>query len=589
MNCKHTKPFLLFVDILCVLLVLLLTACGGSSGNPDNNGGNGTNEVFSLSTDVLNFQAETPSVWVDSQDITGTITASLSGILYIVVDVQGESVSRVSDFTINQFNGTGTATVVPASAAELGVGTHTATITVRACINDSTCNTGELSGSPKTIHVTYTVDSPVKADTIMPNVSIAGQSGEAIIRGHNFTSNNINAVSFGTDNALSFEVISDTEIHVTYPALTQGNYPVQLTGSSGPVSFSASLQVRLAQTFTAGTLSYPTAPQQTLALIYDASRDALLVAASYFDGDYNSNNSRTPNQILRYQFSNGEFVSMDSVNVPLLRDMALSPNAQELLALTDDSVVHLDPESLIELQESTNTHYDSGDFAKNFVITNEGSALITAGYDGSGAPATYLYPLNGSDFYRTTNTCTVEGTPGVSADGAYAAIVQGGLSPTPPVCEFDASTSIFSETVLHFNQRQCTGTRMGMCLGPVISKNGALMAVIDRSFIVSIYDRDYALLGQLPDSHGAIAFGPSGTRIYTYDANGTLRTFALDLAVVDGIYTEIGSAISLAGNPGIGVSSFPNSPTEIVKMITTPDGNTVFIAGGNEIAIQPAP
>jgi hypothetical protein len=52
---------------------------------------------------------------------------------------------------------TGEGTIVPGSPAGLGPGTHSASIQVRACLNDQTCASGQVRGSPQTINVTYNV------------------------------------------------------------------------------------------------------------------------------------------------------------------------------------------------------------------------------------------------------------------------------------------------------------------------------------------------------------------------------------------------------------------------------------------------
>ena len=79
----------------------------------------------------------------------------------------------------------------------------------------------------------------------------------------------------------------------------------------------------------------------------------------------------------------------------------------------------------------------------------------------------------------------------------------------------------------------------------------------------------------------------AGTRLYslqpaTLGNNGFLHTFDLTAPPVAGNFAEAAPPIELAGDPGGDSDPRP-------KMTITPDGNTVFIAGVNGVAIQPTP
>jgi hypothetical protein len=561
---------------------LLLAACGGGDG-----GGGGTPGTgFSLSTNTLNFVAETPSTAPPSLPLTGTVSGSLSGTLYIKAVAVGGVISSISAPSFNSA-ASGTVSVFPANPGTLGVGSHSGTITVTACLNDSTCATGQLPGSPQIVTVSYLVKSSVHAETVMPHVATANQSGAVVIRGTGFVGNNVNKVAFGTADAVAFTVVGDTEIRATYPALAAGTYNVNLANASGAVSFSGKLVVVAPKTYAPGTLAYPSAPQQTLALKYDAEREAVLIAASYFDGNFNST-SRVGNQILRYQFANGVFSALTTKNVPLLQDIALAPDGAELIAVTDTELIHLDPVTLAEIRRSTAPAAPGlPTYFKDIVVTNDGNALLTTGLSGSGSTTTYLYPLSQSQFLATNHSCTYFASSGVSADGSLAMFIQGGLSPTPPLCSYDTSSGVFAVLPITANQVQCLNSGMGTCRRPSLDTSGSRIAVIDSSFTVSIYDRSSALLGLLPGTAGAVAFSPDSARAYTFDSSGKLRTFNLTAPTLSGKFLEIGTGTDLAGSPGPDIAVF--SPTAVVRMITSPDGGTLFLAGGNQLVIQPAP
>src|SRR5207244_3186781 len=111
----------------------------------------------------------------------------------------------------------------------------------------------------------------------------------------------------------------------------------------------------------------------------------------------------------------------------------------------------------------------------------------------------------------------------------------------PPLCAYDASGGAFAVLPITANQFQCINSGLGTCRRPSLDAAGNRIAVINSSFIVSVYDRAFTPLGGLPGVNGAAAFSPDGTRAYAYDSGGTLRTFDLTAATVSGQFQEIGS------------------------------------------------
>jgi hypothetical protein len=137
-------------------LAALLIACGGGGGY---GGGGGDSSRASLSVSPASLTFSAPSVRAGpppTQVVTGTVTGKISGNLYINVSLNGTVVS-VPGVTITGSN-TGHAQVIPAMPSTLGPGSHTDTITVRACTTDINCTSGQLAGSPRTVSVTYTVN-----------------------------------------------------------------------------------------------------------------------------------------------------------------------------------------------------------------------------------------------------------------------------------------------------------------------------------------------------------------------------------------------------------------------------------------------
>jgi len=387
-----------------------------------------------------------PGVTPAPKPVTGSVSGVSSGTLFIKVVVNGAVVSNVF---INVSGSTGVASVVPARASTLGVGTFSGTITVTACLNDPACATGQLAGSPQTINVSYQVASPVQGDAVAPRIAIANTVGNVIVRGNGFSQAAVQDVTFGGLSATGFSRVGDTEIHASHPALLAGSHSVQLIGSSGPLPFAATLVVIDPPNYHPATLNYPAPPQEVRALLYDAERQALLVAVSFAN--------RTGNQILRYQFANGSWSPTPaSVVVSDLRDIALSLDGAKVLALADASLTLVDPASLTFGTVTNFAFLQPGfEFFKNLVIANDGFAFVTTGLNGSGLTEPYLYSTSNPGFTSlAANDSSLfldQATPGVSEDGSLVAIAQ---SDNPPVFKYVASSSVLSPTSVAIRQIQ---------------------------------------------------------------------------------------------------------------------------------------
>jgi len=135
----------------CALLSLCGCGGGGSGAPPPP-----PPASLTLSPTSLYFVANGPADATPApQPVAGGVTGLSSGTLYIIIVGTGPAIASISSVSIQ--GNTGAALVSVPSPISLGVGSYSGTVTVHACVNDATCATGELSGSPKTIAVTYDV------------------------------------------------------------------------------------------------------------------------------------------------------------------------------------------------------------------------------------------------------------------------------------------------------------------------------------------------------------------------------------------------------------------------------------------------
>lgn len=678
------------IAVISVLGMLLeLSACGGgggggSSGSGGSGGGGGSGgsgggggtsnlPTFSLSTNAVSFSTTATNLYPQNPSVfyvTGTVTGSASGTLYIVVDEPNPNVATVSNFTITG-NSTGQAAINPGSPTTLGAGSFSEALTVKACLNDPTCATGQLQGSPQTVTVNYTIvglssttsaltysigNAPTSADYgstfqvtgypvqtwtatsnvpwlavtpvsgstasavsvsvalgtaqvnalnggtytgtvtltptsglpvtipvsltiartqvdyVAPYIALSGTPGNVIIRGEKFSLVTPTGVNFGTTPATSFSVISDTEIHATYPALQAGTYTVHVVNTQGIDRTNAQLTVVNPTTFAAGTLQYPSTTGTTLVtgLVYDAARQALLVNIWYPPQGSGSG------LLLRYGYTSG-WSAPTSVALPGNSVIAESVDGTTVFAAYADptlaqfTLAQLDPVSLAAVKTVTNTEEDVT--GTSIAPSNNGHVIIaaTSPTDTGDYPIFDYSMLNGSLVWMG-EPVGVTGTPGAAAsiDGSTVLIQS-------------TSGLLMSQTQLYdSNLDTLTWQRTAPDARAVqLNRDGSRVLLTGLSYQRNIYDANFNLLGGLPASSQASVFGPVSALVYTFDSNGTVRIFDTSQPTVGGIYPEILPALTPIQNP--------TNSNYIPTLAITPDERTLFLAADAQIVIVPLP
>ena len=209
-------------------------------------------------------------------------------------------------------------------------------------------------------------------------------------------------------------------------------------------------------------------------------------------------------------------------------------------------------------------------FLKNIVVGNDDLALITSGLNASTTASNlYLYSSVSNQIIASGGTLD-NATPAMTANGAFAFIIQGSASLTSDVQAqryvTGNGTSSFGGSTISTRQND---------VAPVLSRTGNRLVVRG----VRVYDGSEQLLGTLPETTAAIALKPDGTRAYTYDPTaGGILTFDISVDREEAAYAPLGAPVPVAGDPG-------SSP----KMTISPDGRTLFLAGGAQIVVQPTP
>lgn len=531
----------------------MLSSCGGGGGSSGTSAPPPPPGTISFSANSVSFKAAAPYAQAPGTVIiTGTVTGVTSGTVYVKV-VADNAVPNGQNgfFTVTNMTITGDsgqASVIPALPSSIGAGHFKGSITVTTCLNDATCQTGQLAGSPETIPVDYDIGSGVDGDTVTPRVVTANAAGKVILRGAGFTG--ATSVSFGAVAATSFTVVSDSEIDAIYPALPAGTYPVTIDG--GAISDSASLVAVSTPAFAATTIHYPSVtglanPLVPYSLEYDPQRSALFVALPGLQAN---------NELLRYGFDGTTWGSPAEFSATNLLQAHLSPDGTHILTLVQGedatSIVELDPVTLLKTNITT---LSPSTYSCGFALANDGNAIVVTTF--SSVPSAFVF----GTFSRVLTPMSVGGEcgPAASGNGAIVAMTSG---------NFVAS----SETVA---QPGATGTTGDLAGDEFVNGN-------------EIENQNGQVLGYLGSYFTVI--NPAGTRAYGYIPDTV--SCAPTLATYDLTATPSGSPnpqFPVLGTPiTLPTSCFGDSNSGYgYPLAITPDGTTVFIARPDGVIVQP--
>lgn len=644
---------------VAVFALTLLSACGGGGGGGGGDGGPTTS--FSLSTNAINFDASSTVNTPGPQTITATVTGVTSGTLYIYAVATGSAVSAIGNITITGTT-TGQADVFPTHADVLGPGDYTGTVTVRACTTDATCSGAQLTGSPKTINVTYKVhgvrasaaaltfdigDASVPADysqsitvngasadtwtaasdaawlsvtptggsggsnttvtatldqaqlnafsngtytakvtltpsaglavqipvtvniaraevaSVSPYVGTSGVSQSVIIRGSRFQTDGALSVTFGTTAAASFTVMSDTEIHADYPALSVGSYPVHVQNNRGTDRTAATLVIVDPPAFAPTVLHYPVASpndstNRVIDVVYDAERQALLV------GRFDPTGGVASNELLRYAYT-GTWGAPARRSLPGLSVLALSIDGRTLIGGDGPSnalqIERVDPVTLATLGVVS----WNGDGFRAMATVNDGTTVLTT---DSGSVVGYV------DRTRTIAPLQPGALANVGDRSGLGAVADGSRA-IVTYSRFNTGNASPIEYVAATGQLVLQAQVVDRKASAIAASGDGLRLLFDYT---DVTDAGYNLLGSLPSGGIAAVLSPDHRRAYTYNGDGVLHAFDLTATPVSGQFPQIGSGTTLQANPGVSA-----------KMTISPDGGTLFIAASDAIVVQPAP
>ena len=451
------------------------------------------------------------------------------------------SLSQVSGDTST--NNTISLDLVVSELNNLDNGDYTTTITLTP---DSS------TYSPITVDVTLSLNIP-QFNYVSPNIVYTGGNTPLIIRGENIGTN-ITSVLIGT-NTVSVTQIDETKLELTQPPLAIGSYPIGRDIPTGINNSNATLEVINPPSFGYHVQAIDGSKDRVL---FDAKRNAIFIA------------SRSTQQIHRLVF-NGVSWDLTSVNIPDLYDIELTPDSEILLATNSAQILHLDAVSLAQLKAITPPFTDFTK-PKTIKVTNSGLALLSLAINNDFQEAVRhkVYSLLDDSFPTTS----------VISGGIYS-----------PITHY--SLPIRDRIVVTYNNGGNPGMVANNELNSLTPSSSSisynpdhmhLSAVGDRgvnqSNVWSVRQTGLVYLGSIVDDGTTMqsVVSPDASRVYSYDLNGSVRTFDITDTSVFGSFPEIGVPVIL-----------PDVPGNNVQMETTPDGGHLIIAGDTHLIITPTP
>lgn len=526
-------------------LGVFLNGCGGGGAGGSTTSPDGS---LSYSPSSLSFSAQVDAERPADKIITLTAQEAQTEVpeLSIATDVlDSVALNIVSDDTIE-------VTVRVKTPALLSIGTHTASVNISS------------SQYTLSIPVTYTVTDIPPGDPevnyISPYIISPGTASDVIIRGSGFSrfdSTNLPAVTIGSLASSNISIVNDSEIRVTSPALTAGSHTVQISGDGINFTSTVSLQVIADQTYS--TTSYVTTGEKSK-LIFDKERQALYVV------------NTTSGTLERYQYQSGTTWDMDSLSLSGLSDAALSPDGNTLVMVDGSSFYEVDPAaSIMTTGPAVNAPLFSLDSVSKISWTNSGNMMAVGNnqwssvysYDLLTGQSDRLQYLNSSEIlvgYSIYNPWLFD-----APDGSKIFLGEVGKS-TSYLYQLDASDNTITTTGL----------------STAYSGYSSVALTPDSSTILvngmDIYNADLTtLLGSLPQAHTRGVLSPDGTIAYVFtdfisdSENNILKAFDISDPASP---VQIGSDVTLTNGPGMRA-----------RMRISDDGNTLFIAGTENLLI----
>lgn len=531
------------------VMLSILTACGG--------GDDGSSKAYLVSPSSLSFTGELDGVTPAAKTIT--ITANEADTIPPDIYASGEAI----DTSITTFN------ACPNDSSNLDCIADSSSMTVTVPVPPpNTIGVGTFSGSvliqsserTVTVPVTYTVTAgTLTVDQVSPTPVIAGQTGEIMIRGHGFMAfgSTVPTVTIGSTTATNVQIVNNSTITATYPALTAGEYNLAVTGGSLVAPSTAKVVVIDSQVFNAEAISNSLTVNS---LIYDSIHNSIYLL-------------KTGGVIQNLTYSSGSWGSAPiSTTITGVEAIALSIDGSSLVAGGYNMLYQLNPADLTTTSSKQVTTpispYATGcDYVPCFDSMARTSHGEIIALDNNQWQSFYFYNL-------ASNTLT--SSEDYFGYDVYVSWIWGGRLYGSENGNRTLITQGLGYNYEVYDDVTRTLTPIDVTSGSTIgvSADGKVIIVGTAILKDNGDGNGYVSHGTLPVSPAGIAISPDGLTANVLLSTGgtTVRPYDISQPAV----VTPGTDITLTAAPG-------TNP----KMTVSPDGNTLFLAGSSNIVIQP--
>lgn len=403
---------------------------------------------------------------------------------------------------------------------------HNATITLSA------------SGySSVSVPVQLTLELPTLR-VVSPNAVVDGSETEIILRGQGLAS--ATGVSFDGAASISVSPRNDSEIRLTAPPLGLGSHSVSVPNELGIARKSATYYAVPSTAFSTNTIARS---GEKNSLVYDPVRKALYVANAGLG------------TLDKFTYSEGSGSwNLTSEAVASIDKLSLSMDGAYLLVTTTTPLGYMyeiDPDDLHVVATSSYGEVSSIGFdSLNEAILAKVSAYATEAMRAPRNSAMgILYP---SMYNVFVGTC---------GDGRRALV--GSSGGADYVYYFDAGSALNIYPV----DMSATGIKLGV--SSIIGDRTGSKWILNKS---RIYGSNIEYLYSLPSTTIQSILSPDGSVAYAIASDGYLYRF------------NLGSNLVEAGSMAL-----PVTPGASPVMAISNDGNTLFIAGDQNLIIMSAP
>jgi hypothetical protein len=515
----------------------------------------------------LTFAVPLRNLAAPAQTVAFTIAGAPGGTPYITVKKNGVAIRDVS---IAFNNGGGTVTFSPVSAVLMNPGTNTDTVTITVCLDDPFCGS-KVIGQPQTFNITYNVTTVVQGTTVTPRVVAANKSGTVILRGKGFAS--ATGARFDAAAGTNFTVVSDSEIRVTYPALTPGSYAVSIDG--GMAAFSGALTTVAVPAYTAALVPFPSKPYGIYNVVYDAERNAVLAVVAATD---DANN----NQLVKFAYNGGAWRLASTTTIAGLQDIAFSPDGRTLIAATSSQLVELDPATFA--RGATYSPPSGSPDLQSIAVANDGYAVVTTADDIRSQ--VYLYSTQDHTF-AVPDVRSIAGIVRSSPSGTLVGLVEGDFSTgSLPAPQYSASGQVFYSTSVPASDVGAPFLRPSR---PAFDFLGTKMVLNVMRFTndfmtqTPVYNANPQplLSGSLTGFVHGVFVAPDGSLAYTLGTQFGIGTEPVQLRTYELTgFTQVGTSVTIE-DLALGDAS--------IQTVATPDGATWFAVGDAGLKVLPLP